>query len=94
MTEKTVNGDCIDVALKEIVMAFNTVRGNFYPDKDYGSHIKNATKLPVEFYVLCYARQALYDMNGIFIKSVSINNKNYDFVVIVNNEERQVRITV
>lgn len=94
MTEKTVNGDCIDVALKEIVMAFNTVRGNFYPDKNYGSHIKNATKLPIEFYVLCYARQALYDMNGVFIKSVSIKNKTYEFTVIVNEEERQVCITI
>lgn len=94
MTEKTVNGDCIDVALKEIVMAFKTVRGNFYPDKNYGSRIKDATKLPIEFYVLCYARQALYDMNGVFIKSVSIKNNNYDFTVVVNDEERQVRITI
>ncbi len=94
MTKKTFNGDCIDVALKEIVMAFNTAKGSFYPDKNYGSRIKDATRLPIEFYVLCYARQALYGMNGVFVKSVSIKNKTYDFNVVVNEEERQVRITI
>lgn len=77
----------------DIKAALYTVRGGFYPDKNYGSEIRSVIDMPNEFCALCYARQALYNMNGVFVKSVALSNGKYDFTILVNNEERQVQIS-
>lgn len=88
MTKNFIGG--ID---NDIETALYTVRGSFYPDKNYGSRIRSVIDMPKEFYALCYARQALYNMNGVFVKSVVFNNGKYDFTILVGDEERQVQIS-
>lgn len=76
----------------DVEAALYTIRGRFYPDKNYGSQIRLAANMPREFYALCYARQALYNMNGVFVKSVHVSDDKYDFTILINDEERQVQI--
>lgn len=97
MTKKSINGsanaDFTYDILCDVEAALNAVRGKFYPDKDYGSKIRSICEMPREFYALCYARQALYNMDGVFVKSVRLNGSGYDFTLRINDEERQVRIS-
>lgn len=97
MKNSFINGigvqSCDEEALLfNAVRALYTARGSFYPDKNYGSKIRRAACMPNEFYALCYARQALYNINGVYVKSVSSENGKYDFTLLVNNKERQVQI--
>lgn len=105
MTEKITNGDYvkngaslaeiehIEEVLQNIAIALKTQRGSFYPDKNYGSALFNAGKETDEAYAAAYARQALYNLSGVLIKSVKIYNSNFEFTIAVNNQERQVLVT-
>ena len=105
MTEKITNGDYvkngaslaeiehIEELLQNAAIALKTHRGSFYPDKNYGSALQKAGKDTDEMYAMAYAQQALYNLSGIVIKSVKINNNNYEFTITVNNQERQVLVT-
>lgn len=104
MTEKIINGDYvksdtgleeteyIDEVLQNAAIALETLRGSFYPDKNYGSRLKRE-KILSEEYALCFARQALSDFDGVYIKSAKIKENGCEFTVAVNGQERQVLIS-
>lgn len=103
MTEKITNGDYvkdgaglaevqyIEELLQNAVIALQTLRGSFYPDKNFGSQLKNAKNMS-EALAVCYARQALSGFDGVHIKSAKINDNGYAFTLLVNDQERQVLI--
>lgn len=86
--------ETIENVLKEVVSTLQTVRGEFYPDKNYGSNLKNINKMPFDFYALTFAKQALYDKKGIYVKSANVKNNTYEFNILFNGEERQVLIDI
>lgn len=106
MTEQIVNGDYVKDSektglitveyitelLQNILIVLNTKRGNFYPDKDFGSNISKINSQPVSDYACAYARQALDSINGVFVKNCEMNANILNFNLIINNEERQVSI--
>ena len=103
MTEKITNGDYvkdgaglaevqyIEELLQNAVIALQTLRGSFYPDKNFGTQLKNA-KDRNEALAACYARQALSGFDGVHIKSAKINDNGYAFTLLINDQERQVLI--
>lgn len=87
------NKDYIDTVLEACTMAIVCPRGKFYPDKDYGSHIKNSLVLSNAL-LLAYARQAVGEMNAVYIKSAETENNKEVFTVIIGDEQRQVSIDI
>lgn len=80
--------------LTDCVTAFICPRGEFYPDKDYGSRIiKNVVTADIQT-LLCYARQAVSEMDGVFVKSAVKEKDNILFNILINHEEGQVSIPV
>lgn len=79
----------INKLLCDCLSAIYCPRGKFYPKKDYGSLIQ-LHKADNEKYLLAYARQALADFSGVFIKAVKAEQNNLIFDLIINNEERTV----
>lgn len=82
----------IEAALQNVRSALECRRGEFYPDKNFGSKINAEKKAPYEKYALCYARQAVNDIDGVYIKSAEIKDGGAVFTVLINNEERQVAV--
>lgn len=105
MTEKITNGDYvkdgeglaevqyIEELLQNAVIALQTLRGSFYPDKNFGSQLRTA-KADSEALAACYARQALSGFDGVHIKAAKINKNGYAFTLLVNDQERQVLIKI
>ena len=103
MTEKITNGDYvkggsglaevqyIEELLQNAVIALQTLRGGFYPDKNFGSQLR-AVQEKNEALAACCARQALSGFDGVFVKSAKINDNGYSFTILVNDQERQVLI--
>ncbi len=83
----------IDELLQNVALNIRTEKGKFYPDKNFGSHIFSA-EYKTDKYIIGLARQAVSSLNGVYIKSVKITDKSFEFTVIVNNLERQVFIKV
>lgn len=107
MTEKIINGDYafddenklkrveyIDELLQNVVFTLSTQCGKFYPNKDFGSYIKENKEAPEDLCFLVYARQAIDDIDGVYIKSAKKNGKQVSFIILVNDEERVVNIDV
>ncbi len=106
MTEKLVNGDYvkskdksglentefIDEIVQSVVLILTARRGRFYPDKNYGSMVSDIVCEPKDEYALCYARQALDGIDGVFVKKAHRAENGYIFDLIINDEERQVEI--
>lgn len=107
MTEKIVNGDYvineetkrpvmieyIDELLQKIAMHLTARRGSFYPDKNFGSLLRaKQLEQPKNEYALAYARQTLDEFDGVFVKSAFVKDDAVDFVLIINDDERQVSI--
>lgn len=84
----------INSVLTDCITALVCPAGEFYPNKNYGSQIKRNSGRLDEEKLLCYARQALSNMDGVYVKSASIDNSNAVFKIAVNNEERQVSISI
>ena len=103
MTPEISNGDYVkngktlreiehmDELLQEIALNISAERGNFHPDKDFGSRIYNSKDADTD-YIAALAAQALSGMDGVYIKSVKRIDHNLEFTVIINNLERQVLI--
>ncbi|MGN0527867.1 MAG: hypothetical protein ACI4IE_01945 [Eubacterium sp.] len=106
MTEKLVNGDYvksseksglektefIDEIVQSVILILTAHRGKFYPDKNYGSLLSDIICAPQDEYALCYARQALDSIDGVFVKKAQTVQDRYIFDLIINDEERQVEI--
>lgn len=88
------NNDELEQILISCLCALGCQRESFYPDKNYGSYlslIKNKTDLHS---ALSYARQALADIDGVYVKSVRTADNNYIFDILINDIKRQVTIAV
>ncbi len=86
--------DCINSLLEDCVTALICPRGEFYPNKNYGSRIKRAKDRFDAEKLLAFARQALSEFDGIYVKNAAVNNDSADFILMINNQERQVSISL
>lgn len=105
MTEKIKNGDYvkngaelaevqyIEELLQNAVIVLQTLRGSFYPDKNFGSHLKTSENVS-EALAIGYARQALSSFDGVHIKTAKIDENGCDFTLMINDQERQVLIKI
>lgn len=84
--------DYINSILENCVTALVCPRGEFYPNKDFGSQIKRAKGTMDAEKLLACARQALSEFDGVYVKSAVPNENGADFTVMINEEERQVCI--
>lgn len=84
----------INSTLQDCFAAILCPRGDFYPDKDFGSRIKYALKSSAESEFLAYARQAVHSIDGVYIKSARKGAEAIEFTVVINDTERQVSIPV
>ena len=69
-------------------------RGKFYPDKNFGSRIFET--LTNKRLMLSYIKMALSKIDGVYVKDmtyVPIENL-ITINVLINNEERQVYVTI
>lgn len=82
----------ITSVLNDCITAFVCPVGEFYPNKDYGSQIKRHISSIDKEHLLSYARQAIRNMDGVYVKTVSSDNAGVRFTVMINEEERQVHI--
>lgn len=84
----------VSSVLSDCVMALVCPRGEFYPNKNYGSHIiKNKNRIDPDK-LLCFARQAVIDIDGVYVKNAQLNDKSAVFTVMINDESRQVSIEI
>lgn len=87
-----ISVDYIDGLLQNAFLRLKAKRGRFYPNKNFGSKIYElGTGSPL--LALALARQAVSDLDGVYIKECISDNGEYIFDLFVNNEERQVRIS-
>lgn len=72
--------------------ALQTQRGRFYPDKNFGSHIRSAVRSENAERVLAYARQTAECFDGVYVKEAVLENKKATVILIINGDERSVSI--
>lgn len=106
MTNKIVNGDYVisggeteqteymDELLQNARILLTASRGNFYPDKNFGSSIKRTGNRLTQQYALLYARQALDTLDGVYVKQAEIKNARLCLTLEINNDERQVTLNL
>ena len=109
MTDRLINGDyaiapnqkalvsCdyIDELVQNAYILLSAKLGRFYPNKSFGSRINELTSLqqPIDEYAEAYARQALAQLDGVYVKSAAVNNsQSVDVIIVANDTERQVNI--
>lgn len=64
-------------------------KGSFYPDKDYGSKIREAVN---EKQLLSYARQAIENISGVYLKNATLSDNIVTLDLLINDEERTVTV--
>lgn len=69
-------------------------RGRYYPDKNFGSHILECAKDAESQELLAYARQAVSDFDGVYVKNVQTDGSGALFTLLINELQRQVKITL
>ena len=87
-----INGEVLENALRSGVLALRYQRGRFYPDKDFGSLLYTVQSADSTALLLAYARQAVKELDGVFVKSVHTADGAAVFDITINNENRQVSI--
>ncbi|MFR5875365.1 MAG: hypothetical protein ACLUFN_02620 [Eubacterium sp.] len=86
--------DYIDELLQNIRLILTAKRGKFYPNKDFGSYIRDNAEEPKADYALNYARQAVSSIDGVYIKSSAMKENEIIFRLTVNGEEREVSVNI
>lgn len=86
--------DCEETVAESARRAIQTGRGEFYPDPGYGSKISEITSAPEELYALCFARQAVCEMDGVYALCAEKADGGYKLTLSLNGSERQVMISV
>lgn len=87
--------DYVNVILQDIARAVSTGRGSFYPDKDFGGFVAQGVQaVPTALYAAARARQALYNLGGIYVEDVEVNENTLVLKLIIDKEKRQVEITL
>lgn len=78
--------------LASCAAAFFCPRGGFYPNKEYGSKIKQNIACAQNNELLCYARQAVSGIDGVFVCSAAQNDGTVIFTVMINDEKQEVSV--
>lgn len=79
--------DEYDYVFKDIISVFSADYKRFYPDFEFGTLLyKNGTN---EF-LLCCANQGAACIDGVFVKSIIVNDNLLIVNVYINEAERQV----
>lgn len=89
-TEKSVNV-CADEVLENCIMAIVCPLSHFYPDKNFGNSIRQSIDCGE---LLASARQAVRNIDGVFIKNLSVNNGMAEFTIMINDDIRRVSISI
>lgn len=104
MTDKITNGDYIlldnnagldsveyiDEIVQNARILLYTHRGRFYPNKDFGSLLRNDLPSPSDEYALCYARMALEGLDGVFVDSARVDDNTMYVDLSINKRKVQV----
>lgn len=85
-----LQGEYREAVLQDIARAIKTRLGAFYPDKNYGSRLDEINSEPALLYALCFARCAVYCMDGVYITKVDAVQGGFNFSVSINNEKKEV----
>lgn len=88
------NNDEIEQTLKSCYYALGCPLESFYPDKNYGSLLSSIKDKTDMYSALSFARRALADIDGVYVKSVNAADGKYIFDILINDMERQVTITL
>lgn len=80
-----------DDVLENCVMAIICPFSKFYPNKNFGNSIRQSSDYGE---LLAAARQAVRDIDGVFIKSLCVNNGKAEYTIVINDEERSVSIGI
>ena len=78
--------------LQSCALVLNCPRLKHYPNKNFGSHLKAQENDVTVKSALDYARQAVKELDGVFIKSVRHCDDGIIFNVLINNEEGEVTV--
>lgn len=84
----------IDELLQSCFVALNTLRGRFYPNKSFGSRIRQGLSLPENEYAFALACQALEGLDGVIVKAARVENGNALISLIINGKEKEVNIVL
>ncbi len=79
----------VETAVQNSVTAIVCPLGKFYPNKDYGSCVINASDAGM---LLASARQAVGSIDGVYVKNVTVSNGTAEFTLVINDEERSVSV--
>mgnify|MGYP000117529363 FL=1 len=82
-----------DAVAENARRVIQTYRGAFYPDPNYGSKINTVCDEPRALFALCFARQAVCDMDGVYALSAEETDGRYKLTLSVNGLKRQVKIS-
>ena len=91
---KLVTVEYIEELVQNAALALTAKRGRFYPDKNFGSRLSGLNREPFEEYAAAFIRQALYDLDGVFVKKVIKNEENIEVILIINDEEKEVILPI
>ena len=94
MIQAIENGNFAEDAawlLRAAATALYAQRVKFYPDKDYGSRLLELRPCD-SVCAASLARQAVNNIDGVYVKSAIRTENGWEFILAVNNEERQVFI--
>lgn len=81
----------IDTVIENIKMAIKCPLGKFYPNKDYGRKVIDSCS---EGELLALSRLATREIDGVYIKNVSINNNEASYTILINDDERSVTLSI
>ena len=82
------NEQIIDI-MNACKMAIYCKKVNFYPDKYFGSQIRLSKNINE---ILSFVRSAVSNLDGVYVKSLDFDDTVLKVNVLINDEERQVKI--
>lgn len=89
-----VQCDYTDELLQDAYILLNAKRGEFYPNKDFGSKISTIDSEPMDEYLRAFAQQALDRLDGVYVKSAHFDDGTAVINLILNDKEGLVRINI
>lgn len=80
-----------DSILNDCRMALNCPLGKFYPNKNFGNSLTKYSELGE---LLSAARLAVCHIDGVFIKRVEKQRDTVELIIMINEEERRLLVTL
>lgn len=81
----------VDDVLNDCVTAIRCPITRFYPNKNFGSQIHSDLKADE---LLAFARAAVRNLDGVFVKSVLLMDNTAQFKILINDNIRSVNINL